>query len=791
MSPSFLRGRKTAMCALVSLLAASLSQADTLASWNINSNATAFVGNVQAATYKDGAIASAALSLGGGVTAKNTGNTFGGDHFDYTKDVTTTFDTAKENGDYLQIGLTVANRHAITPDQLSYNIRRTGTGPSNFRWVYSIDGGTTLTTIGGEETPSTTTEAGNAYTLDLSPIGKLDAGTELQLRIVAWGAGGATGTFFFNKQGVTFTGTPEEVAGGEPIPLSISVEDFGTIYAGKNSSVALTYSGDNAQLAITADTEIAGTTNYVDGVFHFTPAAADIGKTFTFTAAVSDSTGVNQPVSDTFTATVIARPWLEDFEKAGHNSYYTAATEIEETEATWCGTNFMVNATDNDGHTGVRAAVFRAGDGYIEMTTAKENGAGSISFWHGIRANAAQSATASIVVKVSNNGGATWDAYTSDAIPVSHAFEETTLENVNVGGNVLLRFDVTCSHFASIDDILVTDYEGPVVINPAIGEIAPATVAAEDGPLQIPVVFFGDDAEGTEKTLANVSGTEGAASLENGVFTFAPTASDVGEKTFTITLSVPGHQPVSRTFAVTVTAPIRKFLRLGIDGTEREDFKSLGEDADAALPSPWRVANSSSLENFSLSYADASGATTKKPTTTSGAISGSLGAGIYNLGTNAEDRAVGFLSSSGSGSQYRTCALMVPLKNVGAPLLSKFSLSYTVEKWRNGRGKTFALYTSRDGETWTAVGGKWLLETDTDFKEDGTSTDTTAIALGDNAVLEVVGGKIELAEPLALGETIYLGWFYTSNDANSGSAQLLGIDDISIWTTRRTVITFR
>ena len=768
-----------AVFAALAISSASHATETTLASWNLigvraTENAT------PVATTKDDSLTSANLAIGSGVTAADTANSFTG--CKYTRNGTEI--NAESKSEYLEIRFVVSATHNVSLSSLDYALRRVASGPASFKWVcvtnsaspFDISQSETLTEAYSASSPAT-------RSLTLSSISELPAGTEVSLRLLSWGATSSAKDAYFGFTGtITLSGTAEEISGGDPVPLSVAVEDLGTIFAGVSSSVALTYAGDNAVLDISADTEIAGTTNYVNGVFSFTPDDADIGKTITFTATVSDSTGENSSIADTFTATVVEKPFIEDFEKTNHNNYYTTPEKIVETAATWQGTNFQVNVTSNDGHNGARAAVFRSSEGYIEMTTDKAKGAGSISFWHGIRANAAQSATASFVVKVSNNGGITWTAYVSDPIASSHNFSNSTLENVNVGGSVRVKFEVTCSHYVSLDDILITDYDGPAIIEPAIGEIADRQ-CYDDESVSFEVGFFGDDVAGT---ITNISATAGVASSEyslvDGVFTFTPSEADLqingGIIEFTITLSVPGRTTATRQFCVTVKAAPPRFLGIAPGMVLLEDFDSIGTDDTASLPAPWKVAHSNGdTPDYTLSYALASDSTTQRATNANGSISAFTNTGIYNLGTNDEDRAVGFVSG---GSAYQTCALMVPVKNVSTETLSTLFVSYSVEKWRKGAGKRLALYSSMNGSAWTAIEG-FETTTETDFSE-GTTIDKSAYPLGEALVIDTKAGKFPLSQPVAPQGTFYLGWFYTrpGSSGNGTNGQCLGVDDVRI-----------
>lgn len=302
-----------AACAFVSTLVALCSHADTLAEWEINSNSE--VNAQPSATTKANAISSAYLAMGSGVEAKDTANTFGGDNFDYTKNVTTSYESACSSGDYLEIDLTVASSYALSLTDLSYNIRRTSTGPSTFQWAYSTDG-TSFTKIGTEENPTVTTATGNPYTLDLSDISNIPENSQIILRIVAWGAGGATGTFFFNKGSLTLTGTATETSGGggeePPIQNTLAIgeiSDKGVSVGGTLSFPVTITVPAGMETATNVTTSTAGVDSssfaIADGTFSYTPGQAHVTLSpVEFTITVSDASDSSISASETFKVAV-------------------------------------------------------------------------------------------------------------------------------------------------------------------------------------------------------------------------------------------------------------------------------------------------------------------------------------------------------------------------------------------------------------------------------------------------------------------------------------------------------
>lgn len=243
-----------------------------------------------------------------------------------------------------------------------------------------------------------------------------------------------------------------------------------------------------------------------------------------------------------------------------------------------------------------------------------------------------------------------------------------------------------------------------------------------------------------------------------------------------------------------VDPELKEWLELRPGHTIKEDFNAMGGSATADLPAPWRVVSTNALNCFSaLGYALENGATTS---TTQRAHfgSGTSTSGIYNLGAadNAVDRAVGFLSASGSSNKFRTCALMVPLKNATASAISQFNVQFTWEKWRSGKAKMLNLCYSTGAPAWQWVkleefhlgydaSGAALIEND----------DTNAWAAGEeNMEYRHFSRKVNINIPA--GGIVYLGWFYSATDTNSGNAQAWAVDDVKIRLGEdRTVIIMR
>ena len=183
--------------AAFALLANENLQADVLAGWDVgglNSSAPLASDNT-AANLSVGN-----LTLGSGVTAGSTANTWGGTSWQEGTDES----TAVANNNYATFTVAAASGYIVSFTNIpAYNIRRSSTGPTTGIWQYQVGSGS-FTDIGSAiNWGSGTTSSGNAETaINLSGISALQyvpAGTTVTFRVVNWGATGSGGTWYINN----------------------------------------------------------------------------------------------------------------------------------------------------------------------------------------------------------------------------------------------------------------------------------------------------------------------------------------------------------------------------------------------------------------------------------------------------------------------------------------------------------------------------------------------------------------------------------------------------------------
>jgi len=123
-------------------------------------------------------------------------------------------------------------------------------------------------------------------------------------------------------------------------------------------------------------------------------------------------------------------------------------------------------------------------------------------------------------------------------------------------------------------------------------------------------------------------------------------------------------------------------VNISAGSTVTQNFDGLGTSATATLPTGWKVDKNNSVR----SVGTYSGAGTATELIAGNNMNSSAQNGIYNFGagvaTSATDRAIGGISSS---SASKSVNVYVKLTNNGTTSINNFTISFDVEKYRNGK----------------------------------------------------------------------------------------------------------
>ena len=214
--------------------------------------------------------------------------------------------------------------------------------------------------------------------------------------------------------------------------------------------------------------------------------------------------------------------------------------------------------------------------------------------------------------------------------------------------------------------------------------------------------------------------------------------------------------------------------------TVEQDFNSMWDAtasaATLAMPAGWRIDRQMDAPRTLNSFASA--ATTVMY---SGGVSLASNAsnGTWNFGSssNQADRAVGGLSTTVANAT-RCVSVMTQLSNEDAKDIESLTISYDIEKYRNGdnsAGFIVQMYYSTDGVNWTSAGSDFA----TSFSPDAATIGAEVVPISTTAV----SNKL-LKKTIAAGSDIYLAWnISVASGTSPNKAMGLALDNVSISAT--------
>jgi hypothetical protein len=150
--------------------------------------------------------------------------------------------------------------------------------------------------------------------------------------------------------------------------------------------------------------------------------------------------------------------------------------------------------------------------------------------------------------------------------------------------------------------------------------------------------------------------------------------------------------------------------------------------------------------------------------------------GTWNFQSSStpSDCSVGGLSTTVDGGT-RCINVMTCVKNSGDEAISKLTIGYDIEKYRDGdnpAGFAVQLYTSTDGTNWTSAGDDFY----TYFAPDAATAGAATVPISTTAI----SGK-QLKVSVAAGEQLYLAWnISVASGSSPNKAMGLSIDNVVI-----------
>jgi hypothetical protein len=213
----------------------------------------------------------------------------------------------------------------------------------------------------------------------------------------------------------------------------------------------------------------------------------------------------------------------------------------------------------------------------------------------------------------------------------------------------------------------------------------------------------------------------------------------------------------------------------GEDVTEDQIAASLDGkrsfDRATQLPIGWRVDNNTSAVRSLRSFAAASETTMYIG---GESLPSNARNGTWNFGvTGSAERAVGGITSSIDGGA-RTINVMLHMHNDAAQNYDSLTLSYDIEKYRNGAnaaGFVVQLYYSEDGEQWVSAGDKFCVT----FTKDADTNGAASVPLQVTPVCDT------LVCSFPADGDLYLAWSISpASGTDCAKSMAFGIDNVAM-----------
>ena len=191
------------------------------------------------------------------------------------------------------------------------------------------------------------------------------------------------------------------------------------------------------------------------------------------------------------------------------------------------------------------------------------------------------------------------------------------------------------------------------------------------------------------------------------------------------------------------------------------------------MPQGWRVDRNMTGARMVGAY---SSAATSVMYTGGTSLASNAKNGTWNFQSSStpSDCSVGGLSTTVDGGT-RCINVMTCVKNSGDEAITKLTLGYDIEKYRDGdnpAGFAVQLYTSTDGENWTSAGSEFY----TYFAPDAATAGAATVPISTTAI----SGK-QLKVSIAAGEQLYLAWnISVASGSSPNKAMGLSIDNVVI-----------
>lgn len=363
--------------------------------------------------------------------------------------------------DYFEVTIAPLAGYGLVISGIDYSERRSKAGILAYQVRSSTNNFSSYTVLATETVPDNDSERSHSIPdLNIS-VGE---GQTFRLRFYGYQTEDSGGTWRINDGSLKIIGTALSLSG--PPVVGFTPDSGVQVHVSNTLDVAVSVLPTGGIQQWWVDPAPAGTTNFSAGTFHFTPAAADDGGTFTLNMVATNSYGASTGILEIAVTEYLPPGTYEiTFDKTGEvkTSYDPGAVTLSGEE--WILDQAIIGDSALDLKVGARAARFGK---YYEATMTSSNkllssGLGTISFLYAQYGGG--DAGAELVVEVATNS-ATGDwievgRVNANGVTTLTAYETTV--GISQSMYVRIRTEYTPDvGQVNVDSIIIVPYAAPV-----------------------------------------------------------------------------------------------------------------------------------------------------------------------------------------------------------------------------------------------------------------------------------------------------------------------------------------
>lgn len=371
---------------------------------------------------------------------------------------------AKTAGHYWETVISPDSGYAVAFTDISYRMRRSGSGPPSSQWAYSLNGSTFTWLLPAHPVVDSYT---NDRDVDLSGVSALqNVSGPVWFRMYAWGGGVANNSWgaYGREDVLIFSGTVISMTGPPAIGFNPDTDVQVHVSNTLEVAVSLFPPGSGIQQWDVAPVP-DGPYGLAAGNFTFTPESSDDGETVTLSVVATNSYGTTTGTLDIAVMEYLPPgTYMITFENTGEEKSSYDPGPVTLSGEVWIMDQARIGDEATDIKVGSRAARF--GSLYPAFMTSSNKllaaGLGTISFLYAKYSTSTDGAELVVEVATDAEAGPWLEVGRVDANGVTELTSYQTAVGVNEPMYVRFRNEyVSGMGQVNVDNIIITPYQTP------------------------------------------------------------------------------------------------------------------------------------------------------------------------------------------------------------------------------------------------------------------------------------------------------------------------------------------